>query len=350
MNELNWKELNINTIFDISYGNKLDMCQMEEMSDGIPFITRTATNNGIGGYVKLVDHAKPYPAGCLTVALGGSIGSTFLQNKAFYTSQNVAVLQPKQILSNEVLLFIATLIQKESNKRFIAFGRELNRHIKNNFTIKLPAIKKSGIFVADWEIIEKYINEGIIPALPSKSKAVWNGVYNNKPISSIPTTLDSVKWDWFDVKEIFPRIEKCKCSNATELLEDGDDIAYIGAKKSDNGVMRYVKYDETLVTEGNCIVFIGDGQGSVGYCIYQPKDFIGSTTLVAGYNSKLNQYIAQFLIAILDMERYRYSFGRKYNKAAITSTKIKLPSKSDGSPNWEFMENYIKSLPYSANI
>jgi restriction endonuclease S subunit len=155
MNELNWKELNINTIFDISYGNKLDMCQMEEMSDGIPFITRTATNNGIGGYVKIVDYAKPYPAGCLTVALGGSIGSTFLQNKAFYTSQNVAVLQPKQILSNEVLLFIATLIQKESNKRFIAFGRELNRHIKNNFTIKLPAIKKSGIFVADWEIIEK---------------------------------------------------------------------------------------------------------------------------------------------------------------------------------------------------
>ena len=50
------------------------------------------------------------------------------------------------------------------------------------------------------------------------------------------------------------------------------------------------------------------------------------------------------------MERYIYSFGRKYNKAAITSTKIKLPSNSDGTLNWEFMENYIKSLPYSANI
>lgn len=179
---------------------------------------------------------------------------------------------------------------------------------------------------------------------------VWGNKYDNKPLSSTHISLDSVKWDWFAVKDIFTTIEKCKCSNATELLENGTDIAYIGAKKSDNGVMRYVKYDESLITKGNCIVFIGDGQGSVGYCIYQPKDFIGSTTLVAGYNQLLNQYIAQFLITILNMERYRYSFGRKYNKSAITGTKIKLPAKPNGTPDWEFMENYIKSFPYSANL
>ena len=71
--------------------------------------------------------------------------------------------------------------------------------------------------------------------------------------------IDRRNWQWFRVGDLFPP-QKCKCSNATELLEDGDEIAYIGAKKSDNGVMRYVKRVENLVSRGNCIVFIGDGQ------------------------------------------------------------------------------------------
>ncbi|MEG1673094.1 MAG: restriction endonuclease subunit S [Alistipes sp.] len=350
MELLNWTEFNINTFFDISYGNKLDMCQMEETADGIHFVTRTATNNGIGGYVKVVNYAESYPARCLTVALGGSIGSTFLQQKIFYTSQNVAVLKPKLELSDEVLLFVATLIQKESEKRFVAFGRELNKHIKVDFTIKLPAIKGEEPITPDWNNIELFAKKYIISILPSRSRKVFLGEYDRKPILPTPISLNNSKWDWFSVKDIFPIIEKCKCSNATEFLEDGDDIAYIGAKKSNNGVMRYVNYDESLITKGNCIVFIGDGQGSVGYCTYQPNDFIGSTTLLAGYSKHLNVYVAQFLITVLDLERYRYSFGRKYKKDVIKSSRIKLPATQNGDPDWNFMENYIKSLPYSSNI
>ena len=29
---------------------------------------------------------------------------------------------------------------------------------------------------------------------------------------------------------------------------------------------------------------------------------------------------------------------------------IKLPVTTQGLPDWEFMENYIKSLPYSASL
>ena len=347
MNTLNWSEININTIFNISYGNKLDMCQMEEDCNGIPFVTRTASNNGIGGYVARIDSIMPYHAGCLTIALGGSIGSTFLQERNFYTSQNVAVLQPIYELSREVLIFIATLIQKESENRFVAFGRELNKHIKVDFTIKLPIDSKG---TPDWNEIEQIVNKEIIPKIPNKAKSVWNNKYKNNPVFDVKRNLDIENWQWFNVNSLFQDLEKCKCCNATELLEDGTDIAYIGAKKNENGVMRYVKYNDKLVTRGNCIVFIGDGQGSVGYCLYQPNDFIGSTTLMAGYNIHLNQYTALSLVTIFDLERYRYSFGRKYNKNAIQNSRIKLPADPFGNPDWQFMEDYIKSLPYSANL
>ena len=52
------------------------------------------------------------------------------------------------------------------------------------------------------------------------------------------------------------------------------------------------------ITKGNCIVFICDGQGSVGYSNYMNIDFIGSTTLTAGYNQHLNKYIGLFLVTI----------------------------------------------------
>ncbi len=157
--------------------------------------------------------------------------------------------------------------------------------------------------------------------------------------------IDRRNWQWFRVGDLFPP-QKCKCSNATELLEDGDEIAYIGAKKSDNGVMRYVKRVENLVSRGNCIVFIGDGQGSVGYSLYQPVDFIGSTTLIVGYNEHLNPYNAAFLVSVLDLERFRYSFGRKYKKEVVANTKIQLPAiKLDNggyTPDWKFMEDFVK--------
>ena len=159
--------------------------------------------------------------------------------------------------------------------------------------------------------------------------------------------IDTSSWKFFNLtgNDGFFKIEACKCNNAGELLEPGTDIEYIGAKKDDNGVMSLVKRDESLVSRGNCIVFICDGQGSVGYANYMKHDFIGSTTLSAGYNPNLNEKNGLFIVTILDLERYRYSFGRKY-KTNLIKTKIKLPATQEGTPDWEWMENYIKSLHY----
>lgn len=64
-------------------GNKMDR---GKMSDGtIAFVGRTANNNGINARVgRVIDHEKygtvePYEKGCITLALGGSIGSCFIQ-------------------------------------------------------------------------------------------------------------------------------------------------------------------------------------------------------------------------------------------------------------------------------
>jgi hypothetical protein len=159
--------------------------------------------------------------------------------------------------------------------------------------------------------------------------------------------INTTNWKYFPLsgKNGLFKIEPCKCSNAGELLEDGNDIEYIGAKKNDNGFMRFVKHEELLETKGNCIIFICDGQGSVGYTNYIDHDFIGSTTLSVGYNEKLNEKNGLFLVTVLDLERYRYSFGRKY-KTNLSKVSIKLPATKDGKPDWDYMETYMDNINY----
>ena len=55
-----------------------------------------------------------------------------------------------------------------------------------------------------------------------------------------------------------------------------------------------------------------------------------------------------FLVTILDLERDKYSFGRKWS-ARIADTDIRLPAKNN-NPDWSYMESYIKSLAFSDKI
>lgn len=153
--------------------------------------------------------------------------------------------------------------------------------------------------------------------------------------------LDTNTWKWFQIGELFDRFEAGKGHDT--LLDDGDDCLYLGAKKSDNGVMRTCAANESMLQKGNCIVFICNGAGSVGCANYMDKPFIATTDLVLGYAEWLNQKTGLFVATVLCKERFKYSFGRKW-KTHVRSTEIKLPAAIDGKPDWRWMESYIDSL------
>lgn len=84
---------------------------------------------------------------------------------------------------------------------------------------------------------------------------------------------------------------------------------------------------------------------------YQKREFIAGNNINIIQNKLKNSiYIYMFLCAVLNIEKYRYSYGRARTKRRIITEKIKLPIDKNGEPDWQFMEDYIKSLPYSANL
>lgn len=312
-------------LFDVEYGVNLELLNCEETTaddiDGINFVSRTASNNGVVAVVKKIDGVIPQKAGTLSCAGGGSVLETFLQTKPYYSGRDLYVLTPKKPMTIQEKLFYCMCIK--ANAYRYNYGRQANKTLKN---LELP------------DTIPAWVSSAIVNPVTTSN------------LSENALSFDISKWAYFPLAGrggIF-KIEPCKCSNAGQLLEDGDNIDYIGAKKDDNGVMRRVRSNEELTTKGNCIIFICDGQGSVGYTNYIENDFIGSTTLSVGRNSRLNRYNALFLVAVLDRERYRYSFGRKY-KTNLLKARVLLPVK-DNAPDWDYMERYIKSLPYGDRL
>lgn len=153
--------------------------------------------------------------------------------------------------------------------------------------------------------------------------------------------IDTSAWGWFQIGKLFDKFETGKGHDT--LLGDGDACLYLGAKKSDNGVMRTCATDESMLQEGNCIVFICNGAGSVGYANYMDKPFIATTDLVLGYADWLNEKTGLFVATVLCKERFKYSFGRKW-KTHLHDTEIKLPITANGEPDWHWMESYVDSL------
>jgi hypothetical protein len=321
------KLVKISDLFEAKYGVNLELINLDQCNstekNAIPFVSRTEKNNGVSAFVYEMFNIEPNPAHTLSVAVSGSVLSTFYQPKPYYSGRDLYVLIPKKDFSTIEMLFYAKCIS--TNKYRYSYGRQANKTLRDILLPKTPPTK----LMNDLSAFKNVVSEKL------KQSSILKKTFN----------LDTTLWDYFDIVKIFGKPEKCKCSNASDLLE-GNDIYYIGAKKTDNGVMQKVELVENLVTKGNRIVFIGNGQGSVGYSTYQPIDFIGSTSLSCGYNENLNPYNGLFIVTVLDLERYRYNYGRGYGKAQLSKTKIKLPAKN-GKPDWQFMEDYIKSVPYS---
>ncbi len=153
--------------------------------------------------------------------------------------------------------------------------------------------------------------------------------------------IDTSTWKWFVIEDLFDKFETGKGHDT--LLDDGEECFYLGAKKSDNGIMRKCAVNESMLQDGNCIVFICNGAGSVGYANYMDRPFIATTDLVLGYADWLNEKTGLFVATVLCKERFKYSFGRKW-KTHLRDTQIKLPATPDGKPDWQWMESYINSL------
>lgn len=306
-------------IFDVEYGNQYDLNKMEELYiGGVNFVSRSSNNLGVVAKVKKT--SKPYNSGLITVSLGGTyLLSSFVQHEEFYTAQNIKVLKPKFKMSLNEKIYYCLCISK-NRFRYSSHGREVNKTLEQ---LQIPSFNE----------IPTWVYKSTLTKKPS-----------SKPIYQNKCDLDVKKWKSFRYDELFI-IKKGK--RITNSQMNPGKIPCIRPIESNNGVYKYI--DIKPNHEGNTITV--SYNGSVGEAFYQPEPHFALDDINVLYPKfELNQFIAMFLITLIKQEKYRFNYGRKWKLERMKESIIKLPVDETNEPDWQFMEDYIKSLPYSSSI
>ena len=308
--------MKVKDLFTLYQGNGFELMNMElSETSNINFVSRTAQNNGVVAQVAADGNIKPFAEGYVTVALGGSVLSAFVQKKPFYTAFHIMVLKPNKEMTLQEKLYYCMCIT--SNAYRYSYGRQANKTLKD---IELP------------EVIPEWVNS--TPIVPYKTAVT--------PSVTLLRSYES--WQEFTLGELFNFV-KGKRLRKEDMLEGGTN--YLGAISENNGVRQRI--DTPAIFKANCITV--NYNGSVGEAFYQPSPFWATDDInvlyAKGWN--LNKYNALFLATIIKANRYRFSYGRKWTMEKMKKSLIKLPVKGN-APDWGYMEQYIKSLPYSDRI
>ena len=327
------KLVKLSDLFEPKYGVNLELINLDQCNStekkAMPFVSRTEKNNGVSAFVYEVPTIEPNPAHTLSVAVSGSVLSTFYQPKQYYSGRDLYVLIPKKDFSPIKMLFYAKYIS--SNKYRYNYGRQANKTLRNILLPETPPTKLiNDLFSFKNELSEKL-----------KQSSVLEKTFN----------LDTTNWQHFNLDKLF-EIQLGKPIHSVEI-EDYETkptfekaIPYVTRTKENNGTEFFTdKYsiDTEKINPENCITI-----GAEGFtAFFQSQSFINGNKINILRNKQMNKFSALFICSILNCEiEKKFNYGRGVVKERLKQLNIKLPVQN-GQPDFEFMENYIKHLKYS---
>lgn len=148
--------------------------------------------------------------------------------------------------------------------------------------------------------------------------------------------LQNLEWKEFKISDLFDVNERGK-RLVISKREDGN-YPFVTAGESLNGISSFInnqkhkKYKNAITID------------MFGNSFFQNFDFKCDDNITILKNNNINIHIGLFLIGILGKLKEKYSYGNQIRPNRLKKDKILLPVDKNGSPNWDFMEKYMKDI------
>lgn len=295
----------------------------------IAYVTRTDQDNGVKSLVRGASLTNVESGNAIVI--GDTTSTISYQPSPFVAGEHIIAARADW-LNKYTGLFITCLMRQERYR--YSYGRAYKLDLIRNTKLKLPVTTDGK---PDWHWIESYVD-----SLRSKPLTTSNAVK--------PRSFDALAWEWFKLGGDDGLFEIRKGKRLTSDDQTDGDTPYIGAIDSNNGVTNYI--GQNPIHEGNTISL--SYNGSVGEAFYQPVPYWATDDVNALYlrdeYGTLTPATGLFVCTVLKHDKYRYSYGRKWTLDNMNDTMVKLPATPEGKPDWQYMENYIKSLPYGDRL
>lgn len=358
LNVNGWREYRfgdlISDIYKSKSINKNDLLVANEFKRGIRYITRTAENNGC----EMLADKLEVPNTCVeranAITIGDTTATCFYQDEEFITGDHMVIVRADEWLNKYTAMYVLTILNNEQYK--YSYGRAFLMDRIKNTVLKLPSDSNNN---PDWNYVERFIKSLYYKRLTTKNEIRL--VYD----------LDISEWKDFSVASIL-KIYNGKGITKEEIAENEGNFIVVQSGETNNGVIG--KIDKLYcysvgytLSEKPCLTVARSG--SAGFVSFQSEGcVVGDSAKILLLDDDLaNIYVYMFLQTILTANRFKYAYGRKVTESKYMNDTIKLPIQhnKDGMPyidvtkrfsergyvpDWTFMENYIKTLPYGDRI
>lgn len=334
-----WKEFEIKELFTINPTKYHRLTNKDLMQDDgeNPVIVNSSFNNGIGGYT---NYELTEKGNVITFSDTTTSDSIFYQPNDFVGYSHVQVVKPISNIekwNRYSLLFFTAIFKKKASLMNYDYVNKFTRADALKIKVKLP-IDTNGEL--NWEYMESFIKR--LETRERESTSNLTSYLNNVKLNKVDTS----KWKEFDVMDLFsPKAVKNKV-----VIYDKKNFGITPVYASESSYKNNIGYidDEPefyVNDEQSMYVIFGDHTKSMRIIEtnFSVTDNVKVLSPKIQSKNSLFFVMTSWLANIPDLGYSRHwSIAKK--------TKIKLPVKSDNTPDWDYMERYIENLKLKCNI
>lgn len=292
------KTCSLKELFDIQYGNGLELNSLTQSASGYNFVARGMKNNGISAKVEHVTGERLFPAGAITVAVSGSVMESFLQPAPFYTAYHVMVLTPLSYMPDSIKLFYCCCLRM--NRFKYSYGRQANETLAD---LQVPTLDSIPQTIKEFSIdsLAQSMREAIDVDALSRKAATMEEEAAMKPLGELFTVVNGI------ASSEVERQAKQLNSNWVPYVRP----SYRQSTSVDAYVNRYtVPQDKVFPPE--TLYVSTNGQGSHTFAYVSATDFVPNSdvsVLIPKREMCLREKLAYSLL--ITYNRFKFSYGRK---------------------------------------
>lgn len=154
--------------------------------------------------------------------------------------------------------------------------------------------------------------------------------------------IDTSNWKEFRVGDLF---NVSRPASRSSLNYKEGDMPFVASGNFNNGVTAYLQpKDDNDYDEGSCITV----SAVDGYAFYQKDRFLGrggaGSSIIMLRNDNLNELNGKYICTLIRKACNDWEYSNMGNKDKLADTIIWLPITSDGQPDWDYMESYMKTV------
>lgn len=336
LSDRNWKEFNAfgtDGLFEIHTTNS--SIDKNKLLSGdtltVPYVTRSGGSNGVSKFVSSENYRYGFDNG-ESITVGLDTQTAFYQPYKFVTGQNIQVITGEH-LTPSVIQFLLPLFRSQMTAKFNWGGNGATLSRMKRLKLLLPV---NAMDQPDYAFMSDYVDQ------QKKQLQAKYVSYAQKQLQTLGTpkplkTLSELNWGYVYINDI-ATVKSGKDIYARERVSG--DLPYVTSGTSNNGIGYFVGNDNK--SKAAHVISV-NRNGAVGEAFYHPYTALFGNDCRTLVLNEQYEYAPFFIAAMLRKQKDAFSYSRKLGTARLKVLRVMLPVESDGKPDYDYMEQYVKN-------